>query len=90
MRIPVNDLQRQALSMEGELNAAVSRVIRSGRYIGGPELDAFEQAFARACGPMVCARSNRSACAVRTGDQVCAEIYHTQIFKLRGAEAHMG
>ena len=29
-------------------------------------------------------------CAVRTGDQVCAEIYHTQIFKLRGAEALVG
>ena len=29
-------------------------------------------------------------CAVRTGDQVCAEIYHTQIFKLRGTEGLLG
>lgn len=29
-------------------------------------------------------------CAVRTGGQVCAEIFHTQIFKLRGAEAVVG
>lgn len=54
MRIPVNDLQRQALSIEGELNTAVSRVIRSGRYVGGPELEAFEQAFARACSRRYC------------------------------------
>ena len=26
-------------------------------------------------------------CAVRSNDEVCAEIYHTQIIKLRGAEA---
>jgi hypothetical protein len=29
-------------------------------------------------------------CAVRRGDEVCAEIYHTQIIKLRGAEAVIG
>ena len=27
-------------------------------------------------------------CAVRSGDELCAEVYHTQIIKLRGAEAH--
>jgi hypothetical protein len=25
-------------------------------------------------------------CAVRSGDEVCAEIFHTQIIKLRGVE----
>jgi hypothetical protein len=26
-------------------------------------------------------------CAIRSGDEVCAEVYHTQIIRLRGAEA---
>jgi hypothetical protein len=29
-------------------------------------------------------------CAVRRGEEVCAEVYHTQIIKLRGAEADVG
>ena len=28
-------------------------------------------------------------CAVRRDDEVCAEVYHTQIIKLRGAENYM-
>ncbi len=28
-------------------------------------------------------------CAVRSNDEVCAEIYHTQIIKLRGAESKL-
>lgn len=29
-------------------------------------------------------------CAVRRGDEICAEIFHTQIIKLRGAESMIG
>ncbi len=39
--VPRCDLQRQAASLETELMTAAQRVIRSGRYILGPECEAF-------------------------------------------------
>jgi dTDP-4-amino-4,6-dideoxygalactose transaminase len=42
-RIPVVDLARRAAALEPELTAAVTRVVRSGTYLFGPELDAFER-----------------------------------------------
>jgi dTDP-4-amino-4,6-dideoxygalactose transaminase len=45
-RIPVVDLARRAAAMEPELTDAVTRVVRSGAYLFGPELDAFEQELA--------------------------------------------
>jgi dTDP-4-amino-4,6-dideoxygalactose transaminase len=44
--IPVVDLARRAAALEPELSAAVLRVLRSGSYLLGPELDAFEAEFA--------------------------------------------
>ena len=49
-RIPVVDLARRARSLEPELSEAVARVVRSGTYLFGPELDAFEAEFAAAIG----------------------------------------
>jgi dTDP-3-amino-3,4,6-trideoxy-alpha-D-glucose transaminase len=45
-RIPVVDLARRAAALEPELTDAVTRVVRSGTYLFGPELDAFEQELA--------------------------------------------
>ena len=45
--IPMLDLQPQIDALFGEFQAAVSRVIRSGRFILGPEVEAFEQEAAR-------------------------------------------
>jgi len=45
-RIPVVDLARRARSLEPELSEAVDRVVRSGAYLFGPELGAFEAEFA--------------------------------------------
>jgi dTDP-3-amino-3,4,6-trideoxy-alpha-D-glucose transaminase len=45
-RIPVVDLARRATALEPELTAAVARVVRSGAYLFGPELDAFEAELA--------------------------------------------
>jgi dTDP-3-amino-3,4,6-trideoxy-alpha-D-glucose transaminase len=42
-RIPVVDLGRRAAALEPELTEAVTRVVRSGVYLFGPELDAFER-----------------------------------------------
>ena len=53
--IPLVDLQAQHERIRGEVEAAALRVLRSGRYASGPEVEAFEQEFAAYCG---------SACAV--------------------------
>jgi dTDP-4-amino-4,6-dideoxygalactose transaminase len=45
-RIPVVDLERRAAALEPELSAAVVRVVRSGSYLFGPELTAFESELA--------------------------------------------
>ncbi len=46
MRVPFNDLKPLHGLLAGELEAAAKRVLYSGWYILGPELEAFEQAFA--------------------------------------------
>ena len=53
--IPLVDLQAQHERIRGEVEAAALRVLRSGRYASGPEVEAFEQQFAEYCG---------TACAV--------------------------
>jgi dTDP-3-amino-3,4,6-trideoxy-alpha-D-glucose transaminase len=45
-RLPVVDLARRAAALEPELGHAVARVVRSGTYLFGPELDAFERELA--------------------------------------------
>ncbi|MEZ5990293.1 MAG: DegT/DnrJ/EryC1/StrS family aminotransferase [Planctomycetota bacterium] len=42
MNVPLLDLVRQYEAIGAELEAAAVAVLRSGRYIGGPEVDAFE------------------------------------------------
>jgi dTDP-3-amino-3,4,6-trideoxy-alpha-D-glucose transaminase len=49
-RLPVVDLARRAAALEPELGDAVARVLRSGAYLFGPELDAFERELAAATG----------------------------------------
>src|SRR5579863_5886264 len=48
--VPYLDPARSLAEFEGEIEAAISRVLRSGRYIGGAEVDGFERAFADYCG----------------------------------------
>jgi dTDP-3-amino-3,4,6-trideoxy-alpha-D-glucose transaminase len=48
--LPVTDLSRAHAAIRPELEAAVRRVLDSNRFILGPEVEAFEQAFAAACG----------------------------------------
>ena len=48
--IPVVDLRRGYLAYRDEFNAAVQRVLESGWYILGREVEAFEEGFARWCG----------------------------------------
>lgn len=59
-RIPVVDLARRAAALEPDLSEAIARVVRSGRYLLGPETEAFEAEFAAFAG-------RRHAIAVASG-----------------------
>ena len=48
--VPFLDLGAASRELEGELSAAWRRVLDGGRYVLGPELEAFEDEFARYVG----------------------------------------
>ena len=50
MKIPILDLVRQYQSIKPEIDAAMLRVVGSGRFILGPEVEALEQEVATFCG----------------------------------------
>jgi dTDP-3-amino-3,4,6-trideoxy-alpha-D-glucose transaminase len=52
--IPFVDLAAAHAEIGQELDLAVSRVVASGRYLLGPELERFEQEFAAYCGTRHC------------------------------------
>ncbi|MEB3331281.1 MAG: DegT/DnrJ/EryC1/StrS family aminotransferase [Synechococcaceae cyanobacterium] len=49
MQVPPFSLSEQLDELGPGLDEAVLKVLRSGQYIGGPAIGAFEQAFATAC-----------------------------------------
>ncbi len=53
-RIPFIDLRAANAELGGEIEQAVSRVVDSGWYLLGPELEAFEAEFAEYCGVRHC------------------------------------
>lgn len=50
MRVPLLDLKAQNASVEREVLRAIRRVLRSQRFILGPEVERFESRLARYCG----------------------------------------
>ncbi len=50
MKIPVLDLTRQYRAIQGEIDSAIRRVLESGHFILGPEVEAFEQEVAQYLG----------------------------------------
>ncbi len=48
--IPFVDLTRQYKSIQEEIDAAISRVLASGNFILGREVESFEREFSRYCG----------------------------------------
>ena len=50
MSVPFLDLGAAYRELQPEIDAAVARVLASGYYIGGPEVDAFEDEYATYCG----------------------------------------
>ena len=54
MKIPFVDLHAQYLSIKPEIDAAIAEVIAQSAYIRGPQVDTFEQAWARTLGVKHC------------------------------------
>jgi dTDP-4-amino-4,6-dideoxygalactose transaminase len=50
MNIPFLDLGAAYRELKAEINAAVARTLASGYYVGGPEVESFEEEFATYCG----------------------------------------
>ena len=50
MSVPFLDLARETQRLRSELDAAIGRVVASGRYILTAEIESFERAFAEFCG----------------------------------------
>ena len=46
MKVPFLDLHAAYLELKNEIDGAISRVLNSGNYILGSEVEAFEQEFA--------------------------------------------
>ena len=78
-RIPLVDLEAQFKGFSREMEEAILRVVRSGRFIGGSEVEVFEAAFAEFCGTNYCIgvasgtdalRLALKACGIREGDEV--------------------
>lgn len=96
-RIPFFDRTRADAAIEAELTAAFQRVIRSGRYILGPEVEAFEGECARALGVRhavgVSSGSDAvlaalMALGVGPGDEIVCPAY--TFFATAGAIARLG
>lgn len=77
--IPYLDLKAQYHSIRDEVEPAVRAVLESGQYVLGPEVEAFEQEFARFCAAKHCVAVNSGtsalqmalmAAGVRAGDEV--------------------
>lgn len=50
MKVPIGDPAAEYASLRAEIDSAIRRVLESGVYMLGPELEAFESEFAAYCG----------------------------------------
>ena len=79
MRVPMYDLREEYHTQQDAIDRAIRRVLESGVLIMGPELDAFEDEFARYCGARYATGVGSGtaalhlallACGVGSGDEV--------------------
>jgi dTDP-4-amino-4,6-dideoxygalactose transaminase len=79
MPVPFVDLQAQYRSIKSEMDAAIQRVLDTSAFILGPEVEAFEHAFAEYVGAKFCVGVSNgtaaiqlalTACGVGAGDEV--------------------
>jgi dTDP-4-amino-4,6-dideoxygalactose transaminase len=97
MKVPMLDLVAEHAPYRGELQVAFERVLDSGRYVLGPEVEAFEREIATWIGiPHAIGVSNGSdalllalqAVGVGLGDEVICPTY--TFFATAGAVARLG
>jgi dTDP-4-amino-4,6-dideoxygalactose transaminase len=62
--LPLFDLDAQHASIRGELEAAVARVLASGTFVAGPEVEAFEAQFASYCATDHCIGTSNGTSAI--------------------------
>jgi dTDP-4-amino-4,6-dideoxygalactose transaminase len=65
VQIPRVDLAAQREALGGELEAAIDRVLASGHFILGPEVEAFEDEFAAYCGAAHCVATGSGTDAIQ-------------------------
>jgi dTDP-4-amino-4,6-dideoxygalactose transaminase len=79
MHVPMTDLTKQYAALKEEIDTAIQRVLVSGRFILGPEVEAFEREIADYCGVKyaigVASGTDAlilslMACGVQPGDEV--------------------
>jgi dTDP-4-amino-4,6-dideoxygalactose transaminase len=64
MNTPLLDLAAQHAPIRDEIGAAIARVVDSGRYVGGPEVETFEREFADWCGASHCVGTSSGTSAL--------------------------
>jgi dTDP-4-amino-4,6-dideoxygalactose transaminase len=71
MNVPFVDLRAQYRTIKEEIDAAVARVVESASFVLGPEVEAFESAFAAYVGARFCVGVNSGTAAIQLALQAC-------------------
>lgn len=71
MIVPFVDLRAQYLSIKEEIDEALARVINMSSFILGPEVEAFEEAFAEYTGARFCVGLSSGTAAVQLAVMAC-------------------
>jgi dTDP-4-amino-4,6-dideoxygalactose transaminase len=64
MTVPLLDLHAQHASIQAQLDQAIARVLAHGKFVQGPEVAAFEDAFATYCGVRYCIGTSNGTTAI--------------------------
>jgi dTDP-4-amino-4,6-dideoxygalactose transaminase len=64
MTLPLLDLDAQHATIRRDLDAAIARVMAHGRFVQGPEVAEFEDAFAAYCGARYCIGTSNGTSAL--------------------------
>ena len=65
--IPFLDLKKSYISLKSEIDASIRRVLNSGQYILGEEVDLFENEYAEYCGAKYCVGLGNGLDALQLG-----------------------
>src|SRR3954453_8602167 len=67
IRVPFVDLAHVNVPLRDQFLAGFSSVLEQGNFVGGPEVEAFESAFAAYCGSARCVGTSSGLDALRLG-----------------------